>query len=270
MASVGRWQHKGGSIDLRGINTVQLIFSVSGGQEVELRSGYRCVTNTMREGSIAITSPDQPVIVTITGEAEVVHISITRETIEALAGTAASFTSPPVGCGPRLQAFAVQALVALAHDHDGYRPDLNSIVRGIACLFARPARKPDAAARGGLSPAARRRVRDLVEYRVDSTPCTSPSLAELADAAHLSVHHFARAFRESEGQTPHGHVLARRFGHALNLLLQPDARVAEVGEMSGFASPAHFVSAFRKHMGVTPGAVRNAVHARQTQAFRPG
>ena len=136
-------------------------------------------------------------------------------------------------------------------------------------IFAAAARRPGAAdcgdpiARGGLSPAARRRVRDFLKRKIDAVGCASPSLAELAEVAHLSIHHFARAFRESEGQTPHAFVMARRFDHALTALLRVNGRIDQIGESTGFASSAHFVSAFRKHMGVTPGAVRDVVHMQE-------
>ena len=46
---------------------------------------------------------------------------------------------------------------------------------------------------------------------------------------------------------------------ALDSLLQPAARVDWIAGQTGFSSPAHFVSAFRRRLGVTPpGALRNA------------
>ena len=140
---------------------------------------------------------------------------------------------------------------------------LNVIVRRFAGLFAQPALAPSGFTLGGLSPAARRRVHALIDDRLQANSCSPPALGELADAARLSIHHFVKAFRQTEGQTPYAHVNARRIDNALMLLLQANARVDQVGDMTGFSSPSHFISAFRRHMGVTPGALRDAALFRQ-------
>ena len=264
LAAVGRWGHGGARFDLTDIDTMQLIFNVSGGHLVEVQSGGHCVRNKIRAGSVATTSPGNPAIVTVTGAADILQISIAPGLIESITGQSASPTLPAfAACDARLQACAVQALVGLSRDQGDSRADFNRIVRRVSWLFAQPAAAPatPAAARGGLSTAARRRVHALIAQRLEAAPWTSPSLDELAATANLSVFHFVRAFRQSEGQPPHAHILARRVDKALNLLLQADMRVDEVGELTGFGSSAHFVSTFRKHMGVSPGTIRDAAHA---------
>lgn len=257
-ASVARWRHNGGSFDLSAVNTDQLIFNVSGGQLVELRSGSRRIQSRIRAGSIAVTSPGQPESVSVIGSADILQISIRREPGR---GGAPSPPTPGMHDDPRLRAFAAQALVALARSRGGESAELSAIVTAIARWIARPALTAPAHLRGGLSPAARQRVQMLIYSRLEAAPWASPSLQELADAARLSMYHFARAFRETQGQTPHAYVLARRIDHAVGLLLRSYGQVDQIGEMSGFSSPAHFVSAFRAHVGVTPGALRDAVHA---------
>jgi AraC family transcriptional regulator len=56
--------------------------------------------------------------------------------------------------------------------------------------------------RGGLSPAALRRVQVFVEANLDRTL----HLSDLAGRAELSLYHFARAFRTSAGVTPRAFV----------------------------------------------------------------
>ena len=50
----------------------------------------------------------------------------------------------------------------------------------------------------------------------------------------------------------------------MRLLAQPAMTVAQTASQTGFGSPAHFVSSFRRHNGITPGAFRttmlNSVH----------
>jgi AraC family transcriptional regulator len=89
-----------------------------------------------------------------------------------------------------------------------------------------------------------------------------PSLKKLAAAAGLSIHHFIRAYHHSVGQTPHAHLLTRRIELSLELLLKEDARVNAIADAMGFSSPSHFVMTFRRHMGVTPGALHDASRQR--------
>ncbi|WP_371417116.1 helix-turn-helix transcriptional regulator [Granulicella sp. S156] len=80
----------------------------------------------------------------------------------------------------------------------------------------------------------------------------------MAAGAGFSLHHFIKAFRRAAGQMPHAHLLGLRLAHALDLMLGRNVRVDQASEETGFSSPSHFVSVFRKHLGVTPGAVRDA------------
>ena len=86
--------------------------------------------------------------------------------------------------------------------------------------------------RGGLSPAALRRVEVYVEAGLERRL----PLAELAARAGLSVFHFARAFRVSTGLTPRAFVEARRIARARQLIA--DTRAARRHRPSTPASAA--------------------------------
>lgn len=259
MASVGRWRHAGARLDLSDIDTFHLVFNVSGGQTVELDYPDRAVLNVIRAGSVAVVAPGAPTGVAVTGQADTVQVVVTRALIEAVTGRPASLAPSPLSVHrPLLQAAAARALVALTRDGPESRAELGATVRAIAALLAQPAVHPSKPFRGGLSAAARRRVNTLIDDRLRADRYSPLSLGELAEAAGLSVHHFVKAFRRTEGETPYAHVIARRMDLALTLLLRRGARVDEVADAAGFYSPSHFVSTFRRHMGVTPGAVRDA------------
>jgi AraC family transcriptional regulator len=117
---------------------------------------------------------------------------------------------------------------------------------------------PGAAARGGLAPAARRRVLARMAASIE----TGVSVETLAQEAGLSPAHFARAFTRSVGRPPHQHLLALRLERARALLGAPDARLSDVALRTGFADQAHFTRQFRRAFGVTPGAVLRARAAR--------
>lgn len=116
---------------------------------------------------------------------------------------------------------------------------------------------PAPVARGGLAPAARRRVLELIEARL----ATGVAVDELAREAGLSPAHFARAFSASLGRPPHQYILARRLERARRLLEAPGARLGDVALATGFADQAHFTRFFKRAFGVTPGRVLRAAAA---------
>ena len=86
------------------------------------------------------------------------------------------------------------------------------------------------------------------------------TLRELADAAGMSVYHFARVFRELTGLPPHRYLTAVRLRHAIRRI-DEGASITRTCYDVGFASLSHFVTAFRKRFGVAPSsAKRGARH----------
>jgi AraC family transcriptional regulator len=110
---------------------------------------------------------------------------------------------------------------------------------------------------GRLAPAALRRVRELVEAELES----ELRLDDLARAAGLSRAHFARAFRQATGETPHAYLRRRRVERARRLLADTQLDVAAIAGLTGFSSPSHLGRVFKSVTGVTPGAYRRLVRA---------
>lgn len=82
------------------------------------------------------------------------------------------------------------------------------------------------------------------------------TLAQIADAAHLSKFHLLRAFRQVYGATPHAMLNARRAEVAVRLLRDADADLAAVAEAAGFGSRWSLQRALRRHCGATGRALR--------------
>ncbi|MBV8101553.1 MAG: helix-turn-helix transcriptional regulator [Verrucomicrobia bacterium] len=262
IAAVGRWRHPAACVNLSDIDTVQLVFNVSGGQEVELGNCDRSLRRPIRAGTIGVVLPGNPTRVAINGRADIIQIIVTKQVLEATRRPDAVSKVNLHLCESHLQAAGAQALVALANGRRNTRTELERIVRYvIPWLAALANRRSFSFVQGGLSPTAQRKVRALMGDRLQLNGCSPLNLAELAYAAGLSVHHFVKAFHHTEGETPYASVIARRLDLALSLLLQPRARVDWIAEQTGFSSPSHFVSSFRAHMGITPGAVRDAASA---------
>lgn len=105
---------------------------------------------------------------------------------------------------------------------------------------------------GGLPPAARRRVLECIEARLD-TPLT---LAELAREAGVSVRHFSRAFSAAIGMPPHQYILSQRVERA-RVLVSQGVPLAEVAQQVGFSDQSQLSRTFRRFTGCSPTAFRS-------------
>jgi AraC family transcriptional regulator len=108
--------------------------------------------------------------------------------------------------------------------------------------------------KGGLSRRVLRAACDRIEAGIED----GVSLDELALEANLSRSHFARAFRQTTGLSPHRYLTARRLARARELLRDENLPLADVALGCGFSSQAHFTETFRRAAGVTPAAFRRS------------
>lgn len=120
----------------------------------------------------------------------------------------------------------------------------------LRCYSVIPFKEPSY--RGGLSPPLLRRVVNYVKAHLDE----DLTLRRLAKIAKMSPYHFARAFKESTGLSPHQYVLEQRIARAKKVLKDSNASLAEIAYKLGFPSQSHFTMMFRKIVGITPGAYR--------------
>ena len=101
---------------------------------------------------------------------------------------------------------------------------------------------------------ALRRARDLTD-RDFAQPLT---LASMAQAAHLSKFHFARAFTKAYGETPRTYLTRRRIERAKDLLRAANLTITEICFLVGFESAGSFSSRFRDLVGMSPSEYRSA------------
>ena len=123
---------------------------------------------------------------------------------------------------------------------------LAEVVRGwrnrAAELVARPDRSADCAGPG----------------QIHRAPEQAWTLAQLASRAAMSRTAFAQRFRALVGQTPVSYLAAWRMQKAAYLLEMGTLSIAQIAEQVGYTSELAFAKAFRRLMGMPPGA-----HARQ-------
>nr|MBA3528025.1 helix-turn-helix transcriptional regulator [Propionibacteriaceae bacterium] len=92
-------------------------------------------------------------------------------------------------------------------------------------------------------------------YINDNLPRKLP-LQEVAGAANMSPHHFARSFKAATGLSPHQYVVRRRVERAKALLADTDLTISEIAQAVGFADHNHLSSHIKRVLGVSPGALR--------------
>jgi len=114
---------------------------------------------------------------------------------------------------------------------------------------------PAVAPGGALSGWQLRRVTEFMADHIDDNII----LEDMASLVKLSAKHFARAFRQSTGVPPHRWLVERRIERARELLATGNLSLAEIALACGFADQSHFTVAFRRSVGVTPGAFRKQV-----------
>jgi len=106
--------------------------------------------------------------------------------------------------------------------------------------------------RAGLAPWQLRRVCEFIEAHLDG----DPSIADLARECRLSESHFARAFRQATGVTPHRWLMKRRVERAKELLLQGDLELTHIALVCGFVDQSHLNRNFVRTEGYSPGKWR--------------
>lgn len=132
----------------------------------------------------------------------------------------------------------------------------SQLARGLGDSVADDPGQPDP--RIALQPHKLRRVLAHIDANLDR-PIT---LRELAELAHLSPYHFARVFKHATGRSPYDHVCWRRITRSTALVARSELKIAEISASTGFASAAHFSSAFQRAAGIPPLQFRRVVRPR--------
>jgi AraC-like DNA-binding protein len=130
-------------------------------------------------------------------------------------------TCPAIITAPADRPDGQQSIASTVH-HTHPRFELLAYVRDPA---------PPAVARGGLPPAAMRRVDEYIEAHLSE----NIELPMLSTIANLSIYHFAREFKRSTGVTPHNYLLRKRVERAKDMLARTDYSLTEVALAAGFS-----------------------------------
>jgi len=95
-------------------------------------------------------------------------------------------------------------------------------------------------------------------------------LDRMAAEAGFSKFHFARAYKDVDGETPASYLTRRRIERAKDLLRSANLTVTEVCMLIGFLSLGSFSKRFSELVGMSPGAFQRASAARGGPPAIPG
>jgi AraC family transcriptional regulator len=105
-----------------------------------------------------------------------------------------------------------------------------------------------------MAPGKLKRVEEFISSKLE----TDLSLQDLANAAGMSLFHFAKAFKLATGLSPYKYVKEQRLRLARTLLHDDRLSISQIASAVGL-SPSHFTAEFKDEMGMTPRKFREVL-----------
>ncbi len=81
-------------------------------------------------------------------------------------------------------------------------------------------------------------------------------VADVAAKLQLSATHFAKAFKNSVGDTPYRWYQRARIARSMQMLSDGNLSLAEIATECGFTDESHYITSFSRLVGITPGRWR--------------
>lgn len=253
-----------------GTGAHHLVLITAGSMRLEKYEAGRTAPVTMRmnAGDLYISSAGAPrydlAWNTEAGyEFEALHVHIDNSTTERVCHdngvpAARSELAPGAVARDPMVALLMSRLHAAMTSHTEGNHAIDALYGDIAAellavhLVRAQSRSASSPKRRMLSDRQVRRIRDYVAAHL-SEPVR---LRDLAGLANISPSHFARAFKSTTGETPHGYLLRCRIDEAKSLLQGGTLNLTEIALRVGFSSQSHLSTRFRSATGLTPTAYR--------------
>ncbi len=94
---------------------------------------------------------------------------------------------------------------------------------------------------------------ELAKLLLESNYVEPMTLSELAKAVYINEYKLKTGFKEVYGQSVYSYVIDQRMERAKRLFEERDMKIKEVAGRVGYTNISHFIEAFRKKYGITPG-----------------
>ena len=149
------------------------------------------------------------------------------------------------------------ALALVEEDLD--REAALTIARHLVLFLRRPGNQSQFSATLAAQEPEREPLREVQQYVVENVS-GNLSVEALAEQAHMSLRHFARAFRAETGITPGRYVERVRLEAARRELEDTSQPIAAVAAACGFGTAETMRRAFLRALGVAPAEYRRRYH----------
>jgi AraC family transcriptional regulator len=208
----------------------------------------------MKPGTLWIQPANQPFSFDVQTMSRWCGVIVQPAKLKALVGSE-SAVEPVIGLYDEVLTPVMQAICAeVLRGGSSGRKFAEAMTLVIGTQLLRLFGEANAAPKGGITGRKMRLVADHVDAQIDR----DISVVKLAQLVGLSEAHFARAFKESTGQSPHKFVIERRLERGKRLLADTNDSIAQIAIDCGFADQAHFARSFSQHYGSSPSALRKS------------
>ena len=93
---------------------------------------------------------------------------------------------------------------------------------------------------------------DYIEHREDF------SLDDLVSKYYFSKEYLIRLFKKKTGYTPYKYWKTYRLKKSFEELETSEKSIKEISQALGYRNPGHYITQFKKHMGITPARYRES------------
>jgi AraC-like DNA-binding protein len=119
------------------------------------------------------------------------------------------------------------------------------------------------------SPQVRARVQEVRAY-LEANLTRDVDMVSVAREVSLSPFYLSRVFKAEYGLPPYRYLIRLRIEYATRLLRESVLSVTQICHRAGFNSLSHFITTFRRHVGVSPTQYRRMVDwQRDIRRFGP-
>jgi AraC family transcriptional regulator len=255
-----------GQVDVRLPPLAVPAFGVNYGQPLRLERTLhgRRMTGSATPGQLAILPPDADTRWIFDKTGDITLVSLSRQLVDQAVENGMDRDSRLVEIVPRflirdlvLERAAHQLLREIAQARPGGRLAAEALAQElVAHLIAAHSNLAVDPGRGShaMAPSRLKRVQEFMRANL----AKELSLQDIADAAGISVFHFARGFKYATGEPPHQYLTELRLAKARTLLHNPGLSIGEVARAVGFTH-SHFTALFARRMGMTPTRFRQVL-----------
>jgi AraC-like DNA-binding protein len=208
----------------------------------------------MKPGTLWIQPANQPFSFDVTTMARWCGVIVQPAKLKALVGSESAI-EPVIGLHDEVLTPVMQAICAeVLRGGTSGRKFAEAITLVIGTQLLRLFGEANSAPKGGITGRQLRLITDHIDARMDR----EIAVAKLAELIGLSEAHFARAFKQTTGSSPHKYVTERRLERGKRLLADTQDTIAQIALDCGFADQAHFARSFAQQYGSSPSALRKS------------